>query len=557
MTTRKQFDELTAITAQSDIGLTDEVHVIDGGVDKRSSIRVFLNALIRLMGAGNIDVGAQLFISPAGTALLGAPDSAAIKDIIELPEIVAFAETLLNDASAAEARATLEVVDTERVDWTSDISVVTGGGSVTLNAAGSYGLAIRNGRQVTLLGLVQLTSVSSPTGALQIHGLPWTSKYNAIDFIKKPIVVIVTGGITYKFLAAIAPDSGFITLQAIDSGALLTNLASIAAANMQIYLNLTYEAYTGPALQQNLPDLFPLTASAGAQNEAPGMRYVGATVLEQSGLDSGTLFGEVTGGVDLIFGPDAGSPQWVRNATGGPNGRYACKQHTVAAGSAETGTPQSYVLFPDAPIARLASRQFVKYENEDGDWGGFPQAVKFQRFESGTSSWAGLYFNHGPDTIFPFFDAYQAETAAYIAANFPPEFNAAHPNFVWIDEGFSSEAPDDMPTLGPLSLYGNRWWAVKSCFTVVNEDDVEGALRVELWRSNPDNINALIKTIDFTITGTGDDPIDTVNRNFSGWQDKGTINAGPRAKAITVSVTENGLATDPDLLGVPYDIEEL
>ena len=49
------------------------------------------------------------------------------------------------------------------------------GGSITLNSTLTKGLYTRIGRQVTHTGLIYVTSVSSPTGALTIGGFPFTS----------------------------------------------------------------------------------------------------------------------------------------------------------------------------------------------------------------------------------------------------------------------------------------------------------------------------------------------------------------------------------------------
>ena len=62
--------------------------------------------------------------------------------------------------------------DYERGTWTPTIA--TGGGSITLNTAQTKGVYVKIGRMVWIGGHVRSSSVSSPSGATTISGLPFT-----------------------------------------------------------------------------------------------------------------------------------------------------------------------------------------------------------------------------------------------------------------------------------------------------------------------------------------------------------------------------------------------
>ena len=77
-------------------------------------------------------------------------------------------------ANAGATGMTSELLDWyEEGTWTPVLSPA--GGTITPNASLTQGLYTRIGRQVTVTGLIYVTSVSSPTGLLTISGLPWAS----------------------------------------------------------------------------------------------------------------------------------------------------------------------------------------------------------------------------------------------------------------------------------------------------------------------------------------------------------------------------------------------
>jgi len=59
----------------------------------------------------------------------------------------------------------------EEGTWTP--TLVSAGGAITLNTALTKGLYVRVGKQVTITGLIYITSVASPTGNLRIGNLPF------------------------------------------------------------------------------------------------------------------------------------------------------------------------------------------------------------------------------------------------------------------------------------------------------------------------------------------------------------------------------------------------
>jgi hypothetical protein len=63
--------------------------------------------------------------------------------------------------------------DYEEGTWTA--AFTAGTGSITINTSYNTGAYTKIGRQVTITGYFAVTSVSSPTGALTITGLPFTS----------------------------------------------------------------------------------------------------------------------------------------------------------------------------------------------------------------------------------------------------------------------------------------------------------------------------------------------------------------------------------------------
>ena len=130
--------------------------------------------------------------------------------------------------------------DYEEGIW--DASFVSGGGTVTINTAVNRCRYTKIGRLVTVNGLIQVSSVSSPTGPLLISGLPFTipaategDTYSAASLSADNLEVTATG----QIVGYGSPSTTNIYLYRYQAGAII-GLAPSAKAASEFIFTFTY-----------------------------------------------------------------------------------------------------------------------------------------------------------------------------------------------------------------------------------------------------------------------------------------------------------------------------
>ena len=130
--------------------------------------------------------------------------------------------------------------DYEEGTW--DAAFISTTGTVTINTGSNRCRYTKIGRLVTVQGLIEVTSVSSPTGNLVISGLPFTiatvtegDTYSAASICADLLEVTATG----QIVGFGAPNTTSIYLYRYQAGALI-GLAPSAKANSQFFFTLTY-----------------------------------------------------------------------------------------------------------------------------------------------------------------------------------------------------------------------------------------------------------------------------------------------------------------------------
>jgi hypothetical protein len=122
---------------------------------------------------------------------------------------------------------------------TAGLTAVTSG-TITLNTSFRTLRYTRIGRQVTVTGQLNVTSVSSPVGILRITGLPFTSASGALN---QPAISVLATGLA---ATAVTSITGIVdaaattaTLYKYSAGA-VTNLATDVQAGTSFYLCIVY-----------------------------------------------------------------------------------------------------------------------------------------------------------------------------------------------------------------------------------------------------------------------------------------------------------------------------
>jgi hypothetical protein len=111
-------------------------------------------------------------------------------------------------------------------------------GSITLTtAAAKY---TRIGRAVTVTGICEVSSVSSPVGALLLQGLPFTNSADASS--RSAAAIYATGlaaGATTSIVGRIIPSESQIRIEKFSAGS-ASAMAGDVQTNTIIQFNLTY-----------------------------------------------------------------------------------------------------------------------------------------------------------------------------------------------------------------------------------------------------------------------------------------------------------------------------
>lgn len=116
----------------------------------------------------------------------------------------------------------------------------TTSGTITLNGSYNTMRYVRIGRQVTVVGHLVVSSVSSPVGALLLNGMPFTS---AVGDSYRGSVSILPGTLAATAITQIGglvnSNSTILTLYKYSAGG-LSNLSGDVQANSEFYITVTY-----------------------------------------------------------------------------------------------------------------------------------------------------------------------------------------------------------------------------------------------------------------------------------------------------------------------------
>ena len=143
------------------------------------------------------------------------------------------------DFSATSGTGTSELLsDYEEGSVTIGFAASTG--TITVDANYNTMRYTKIGRQVTLTGNVAVSSVSSPTGALSVTGLPFTSgsgteSRSAVSVLA---TVLAVGAIT-QICGLVSNTSTSAVIYKYTAGS-IDNLASAVQAGTAFYLTITY-----------------------------------------------------------------------------------------------------------------------------------------------------------------------------------------------------------------------------------------------------------------------------------------------------------------------------
>jgi hypothetical protein len=138
--------------------------------------------------------------------------------------------------SASSDANTLD--DYEEGTWTA--AFVSAGGTITINTSYRTGKYVKVGSKVTVTGVFTISAISSPTGYLQITGLPFTSgsadsNNSAPSIYAQDLAATAITAIQGR----LNPSQTALTISRFNAGA-NSDLASSVTVNTQFVLSLTY-----------------------------------------------------------------------------------------------------------------------------------------------------------------------------------------------------------------------------------------------------------------------------------------------------------------------------
>ena len=124
----------------------------------------------------------------------------------------------------------------EEGTWTGTLTPLTSG-SITMNASIQTGGYTRVGRQVTVTGTFNVSSVSTPLGRLRLSGLPFTSK-SGTGF-DTPVSLFIQNAVSSIAVMATIPNAGsFIDFYPFNTSS--DTYASQVQANTTFVISATY-----------------------------------------------------------------------------------------------------------------------------------------------------------------------------------------------------------------------------------------------------------------------------------------------------------------------------
>jgi hypothetical protein len=115
-----------------------------------------------------------------------------------------------------------------------------GSGSVTLDAAFNTLAYTRIGRQVTITGYLKVDTVSSPSGALTLTGLPFTIKNANSAYPTGIPFMTLTGAITGTPVMLGYANTTTVSFRRMSGGTAIDDLAGVLGAGSQIIFTFVY-----------------------------------------------------------------------------------------------------------------------------------------------------------------------------------------------------------------------------------------------------------------------------------------------------------------------------
>lgn len=158
------------------------------------------------------------------TPVLGTPASGVLTNCTGLTGNVAFPATQVPSADPN----TLD--DYEEGEWTPDLQ--PGGGTITISTSSGY--YTKKGNEVSIVGKVEVASVSNPTSTLYLTGLPIAATSN-------PAVSVYVDGLSTGTETAIHGyvDSAVIIIEGFNDGARV-DIADLVKGSTVIKVSVTY-----------------------------------------------------------------------------------------------------------------------------------------------------------------------------------------------------------------------------------------------------------------------------------------------------------------------------
>lgn len=141
--------------------------------------------------------------------------------------------TFNGDTSAANA-----LDDYEEGTWT--IGLTFGGASVGITSSGNTGTYTKIGRQVTVNGILSLTSKGSSTGIAEITGLPFTIAAGGSNFC---VASLWLNNVSFanQFVGRAIPSTNSFRIEEFSEAGTLSNIDNANFANnSEVLLSLTY-----------------------------------------------------------------------------------------------------------------------------------------------------------------------------------------------------------------------------------------------------------------------------------------------------------------------------
>jgi hypothetical protein len=119
------------------------------------------------------------------------------------------------------------------------VSLVCGSGSITLNPSYDKLLYTKVGRVVTVTGFLEILFTSSPSGTLQINGLPFTANNSSSNQASASFFVYEMDTATL-LMGYVQPNTTTIKLSTFDNGNRTDNIASYFQDAYRFTVSLTY-----------------------------------------------------------------------------------------------------------------------------------------------------------------------------------------------------------------------------------------------------------------------------------------------------------------------------